>query len=92
MQIRQYFELFKQLESLEKEYKLNLSEQSILTIVQEYGKDLRTNQIGEQKKAVPQIELATEKQKEMLKRLKVKYPENLTKKEASKIIETTLKS
>ena len=87
MQLREYFSLIKEIESLDKElFKGSLSEHLIITIIQEYCKDLRTNQIGEQKKTGSQIDLATEKQKNALKKLKISYPVNITKQEAFKII------
>ena len=89
MQLKDYFKLIDQIKILEKEtFGRNnvLSENLVITIIQEYCKDLRTNQISEQKKAVSQIDLATDKQKQALRKLKIEFPSTITKQEAYSIL------
>lgn len=51
-----------------------------------------TTKMNKETKEIEQKEvLATEKQKQTMKKLKIKYPDSVTKKEASKLIEEKIK-
>lgn len=71
-------------------------ERTAMNILQEVNKDLRMAQIREERSSgqnIGQLEAdypATEKQKNFLKKLGVKTPANLTKKEASALIDEEL--
>jgi len=65
-----------------------LSTDVAIAILQERGKDGRQNKIDEEKANEP----ATEKQKDYMKVLGVDFSENITKQEASRLIEEAKKS
>lgn len=67
------------------------SDSAAVAILQEIGKDRRSNQIREEKASVNH-ELATEKQKRFMKRLGIRFPAGVTKKEASVLLDEELKA
>ena len=67
------------------------SDSAAVAILQEMGKDRRSNQIREEKATVNH-ERATEKQKRFMKWLGISFPEGVTKKEASILLDRELKT
>ena len=67
------------------------SDSAAVAILQEMGKDHRSNQIREEKATVNH-EVATDKQKRFMKRLGISCPAGVTKKEASALIDEELKT
>ena len=64
-------------------------ERTAMTLLQEISKDRRMQEIREERGA-KNNEQATEKQKQFMKKLGLDFPENVTKKEASVLIDEEL--
>jgi hypothetical protein len=60
-----------------------------IAILQEMSKDRRSQQMHEEQET-KNSEAATERQKKFMKKLGIKYPENVTKVEASTLIDEEL--
>lgn len=84
MNVKEYVEVFTEA--------LNLtnSKEVAIAVMQECGKDSRTP--DRLPKQLPIYSQATDKQKTLLKKMKVKFPENISKTDASKLIEERLKN
>ena len=67
------------------------SDSAAVAILQEMGKDKRSNQIRDEKTSVNN-EPATEKQRRFMKRLGMSFPKGVTKKEASVLLDEELKT
>jgi len=65
------------------------SDDTAVAILQEITKDRRSEEIREEREK-KNSELATEKQKNFMKKLGIKYPRTVTKKEASILIDEEL--
>jgi len=93
MKVKEYFEILKEIKKTEKKEKVQLSENLVITILQEMGKDRRTRNYNKKPSQAPESpkkeqdkELATEKQKKALDRIGIDYDEDITKREAWKIL------
>ena len=67
------------------------SDEAAVAIFQEMGKDKRSNRIREERSSV-QHKPATEKQKRLMRKLGMNFPDGLTTKEASELLRQELKS
>ena len=65
------------------------NENIAIAILHEILKDKRSQKIREEKE-IRNNELATEKQKQFMKKLKIDFPEDVTKKQASSLIDEEL--
>jgi hypothetical protein len=64
-------------------------ERTAVSLLQEISKDRRTAEIREER-GIEQNEPATEKQKSFMKKLGIKFPDTVTKQEASALIDEEL--
>ena len=64
-------------------------ERTAVSLLQEISKDRRTAEIREER-GIEQNEPATEKQKNFMKKLNIKFPATVTKQEASVLIDEEL--
>lgn len=86
MKIEEYREIYSKCKSY------GLSDNVAIAILQEMGKDSRTPKGYDEKRLGIDFIQATEKQKILLKKMKVKFQENISKTDASKMIDERLKN
>lgn len=82
---QKYLNTLKEIADFDKTNKLNLSENIIIAIINQTGIDYRQNKdkdIDKEKEFIP----ATEPQKVLLTKLKIKFDKNISKKEADRLI------
>ena len=81
--------LYEYMKLLEEIKQKTEDERTAVSLLQEISKDRRTAEIREER-TVEHNETASEKQKNFMKNLKIKFPDTVTKQEASTLIDEEL--
>ncbi len=94
-EVKKYIECIKELIAFQKSNKIDLDKDIVVAVINQVGIDCRNsvltnNQNNVNKEKIPtesvNMELATEKQKALLKKLGIAFEKQLTKKEADMVI------